>query len=408
MNGGAGEATGVKVDDPFAELRGFCDGVPAPDKDEFAMRRAQVVQAMIAAKVDAVVVEAGVQMRYLTGVGWGLSERPLLYILDARGRGRWVGPSFERGTLGERLAAQGQDEGTTLDTWDEHESPYALVAKSAGLAGGRKRVALDPAMRGFVADGLRSAIGSKGVGIEPAIVDAVRMVKSPKELARLRRANEATKAALRVAARLIEPGMTEADARPIIHDAQVAAGLSQVWVLALFGPNAAFPHGTSTAHQLAEGEFALVDTGGSLHGYQSDITRTWAYGQVPDPARRAWDAVLAAQRESLETMRPGSQCGQVDAKAREVIAKAGFGQGYANFTHRLGHGIGLQGHEAPYLRMNNERVLRPGMTMSNEPGIYVPGAFGVRIEDIVAITDEGFEVFGPRPTSLEQPFGAAT
>ena len=122
--------------------------------------------------------------------------------------------------------------------------------------------------------------------------------------------------------------------------------------------------------------------------------------------RRAWDATLAAQTAALAVIRPGARCHDVDAAARDVIAKAGFGAGFERFTHRLGHGIGLAVHEAPYLRPGNERVLAPRMTMSNEPGIYAPGSFGVRIEDIVAVTGDGVEVFGPRAASLDQPFGA--
>ncbi|MGB1015511.1 MAG: M24 family metallopeptidase, partial [Nannocystaceae bacterium] len=140
-------------------------------------------------------------------------------------------------------------------------------------------------------------------------------------------------------------------------------------------------------------------------GYRSDITRTWAIGSIPDNLRTAWETVLTAQTAALAKIRPGASCAEVDGAARQVITQAGYGTGFEQFTHRLGHGIGLQVHERPYLRPANPRVLKPGMTMSNEPGIYVPGAFGVRIEDIVAVTADGVEVFGPRATSLEAPFG---
>ena len=187
--------------------------------------------------------------------------------------------------------------------------------------------------------------------------------------------------------------------------AQARGGLSDVWVLALFGPNAAFPHGTARDRALQEGDLVLVDTGGSLHGYRSDITRTWALGTPPVAARRAWDVVAAAQRAGLAAIRPGVACADGDAAARAVNEAAGFGSGYQRFTHRLGHGIGLEVHEHPYLVPGSTRILEPGMTMSDEPGIYEPGAFGVRIEDIVAVTDDGCEVFGPQVESLARPFG---
>jgi Xaa-Pro dipeptidase len=171
-----------------------------------------------------------------------------------------------------------------------------------------------------------------------------------------------------------------------------------VWALVLFGENAAFAHGTGKERTLAKGDMVLIDTGGSLHGYCSDITRTWACGSASDEARRAWDTVLAAQAAAFEQLRPGVACEAVDAAARKVITDAGYGEGYTSFWHRLGHGIGLQGHEHPYLVPGNARLLRPGMTMSNEPGIYVRGAFGVRIEDIIAITEDGHRVFGEKAT----------
>ena len=178
--------------------------------------------------------------------------------------------------------------------------------------------------------------------------------------------------------------------------AQKAAGLTDVWVLALFGPAASFPHGTHEDRALRPGDVVLVDTGGSLHGYRSDITRTWVLGEPSRDVLRAWDTVAAAQAAALAKMAPGVACAEVDAAARAVIAQAGYGtaHGYEAFTHRLGHGIGLQVHEPPYLVTDNDLRLQPGMTMSNEPGIYLPGRFGIRIEDIVAITSSGAEVFG--------------
>lgn len=399
---------GVVDDDPFVGLRGFCDGVEPPKASEFAERRAALQATLSAGGYAGLVLEAGTDLEYLTGLRWGRSERPLLWWLPAQGDARWVGPAFEAGTLEERCASVGiGGSDFKLTPWEEDVSPYAVMAELAGTSS-VGRVALGPDMRSFILEGLRAEWrgkkGAREVEAATELVSDARMVKSPAELRRLRRANEATKAALASVSRLIVPGMTEADARPLIRAAQEAAGLQNIWVLALFGPNAAFPHGTSEPHTLADGDLVLVDTGGSLHGYQSDITRTWGVGRVGDEARKAWDAVLAAQTAALAAIRPGAKAGEADALARAELARRGYDPGYGSMTHRLGHGIGLEGHEAPYLRKDNARALTRGMTMSNEPGIYVRGRFGVRIEDIVAVTDAEPEVFGSRPSSLESPF----
>jgi Xaa-Pro dipeptidase len=202
--------------------------------------------------------------------------------------------------------------------------------------------------------------------------------------------------------------MREAEFAELVRAAQRAAGLEGVWVLALFGPNAAYPHGTPEGRGLVEGDLLLVDTGGFLHGYASDITRTWAFPDataIDDERRRAWQAVHDAQSAALEQIRPGVRCAEVDAAARRVIAAAGFDPDYGVFTHRLGHGIGMEVHEAPYLVRGAEHRLEPGNTMSNEPGIYLPGGFGIRLEDIVAVGEGEAEVFGPRAASLDAPFG---
>lgn len=385
-------------DDPWAALAGFCDGIAAPDADERAGHRERLVRALHDAGHAALVAEPGATMLHLTGIQWGRSERPFLMVLPRTGEPWWVVPAFEERTAREQLGD------AVVRTWQEHESPYAIAA--AGLAAGT--VAVEPQLRHFVVEGLRAALGAGRVVDGAAVVEATRMRKQPAELVRLRRANEATKAALRlVATTAMREGMRQSELAEHVRMAQERAGLSDVWVLALFGPNAAFPHGTASDRALQEGDLVLVDTGGSLHGHRSDITRTWALGTPPATARRAWEAVAAAQRAALAVLAPGVACGDVDRAARAAIEAAGFGSGYQRFTHRLGHGIGLEVHEHPYLVPGSSRILAPGMTMSVEPGIYEPSAFGVRVEDIVAVTDDGCEVFGPRVESLAQPFGPA-
>lgn len=375
----------VSAADPYAAMRGLTGGAaPLGPADH----RGHLERAQDLVKKNghaALVVEAGYTLFHLTGVRWWPSERPFLLVLRPDGPPRYIVPAFERTRALERAGADAE-----LLPWQEDEDPYLLIAKAAGPG----TLAVDEEMRHFVVEGLRSA--GREVVSGGDLVRDVRMIKTTKELALLESANLATKAALELARKRTAPGMKESELRKIVTEAQEAAGLGQTWALVLFGPNAAFPHGTGKERTLQDGDLVLIDTGGSLHGYRSDITRTWACGTASDEARRAWDTVLAAQSAALEVLRPGVKCGAVDAAARKVISDAGYGAGYEKFWHRLGHGIGLQVHEHPYLVNKNDLVLRPGMTMSNEPGVYVPGKFGVRIEDIVAVTEDGNHVFGER------------
>ena len=393
----------VVADERWSSLAGFCEGIAGPDEAERRSQRARMAEALAAAGQRALVVEPGPTMQFLAGVRWGRSERPFLLVLPREGEHFWVVPAFEERRAREQLGD------ADVSAWQEHESPYDIVAKrlGAGKGGAGAPVAVEPQMRGFLVEGLRRAMGKTKVVDGAGVVHGVRMRKQPAELERLRRANEATKAALRLVASEVSGGIRQSELAQLIRDAQGRAGLGDVWVLALFGPNAAFPHGTAEDRALTDGDVVLVDTGGSLHGYRSDITRTWVFGTPSDEVRTAWATVAEAQRRALAQIKPGVQCGQVDAQARAVIEAAGFGRGYERFTHRLGHGIGLEVHEPPYLVQASTQVLEPGMTMSNEPGIYVPGQFGIRIEDIIAVTETGAEVFGPMVTSIDEPFGPA-
>lgn len=346
-------------------------------------------------------LESGSSLLYFTGIRWGLSERPLLYLLPARGAPTLIAAAFEDNSLRERT---GDDIARLL--WQEHESPYlqlAAAARMAGIARGGK-LGIDPWARQFIVDGARAACDAE---IAPAteVLRGCRMFKSAHELALLRRATEATKAALKAVSAHVSEGMFETELAALVHEAQAAAGLSDTWALVLFGANASFPHGSPGEKRLARGELVLIDAGGALHSYQSDVTRTWPFGPVSSFQARAWEAVLAAQTAALAEIRPGRPCRAADAAARDAIAAAGYGDGYARFTHRLGHGIGLMTHEEPYLVGGNDEPLQPTMTMSNEPGLYIPGALGIRLEDIVAVTDDAPEIFGPRAGSIEAPFG---
>ena len=378
----------------FPTLAGFCDGMAPLGPQAYAAHVAKIQAGLAAEGLEALIVEPGPTMFYLSGVRWGLSERAFLIVVPTTGEPWWVCPAFEADRARQRVGATAD-----LRLWHEHDSPYELVA--AGLPAGP--VAVDPGIRHFLYAGLAEAIAPREVVTGRRVVLNARIVKDRDELALLERANLATKAALTAVAPMTRIGMRESELKGLLKQAQSAAGLTDIWALVLFGPNAAFPHGSGQERTLAPGDMVLVDTGGKLHGYCSDITRTWSVGPVSDEARRNFDVVLQAQRAAFDRLGPGVPCREVDAAARQVMSKAGFGTDYAAFVHRLGHGIGLQGHEDPYLVRGNDLVLAPGMTMSNEPGIYLPGKMGIRIEDIVAITDGGYKVFGPRVPSFDAP-----
>lgn len=379
--------------DDFPALVGRCDGAEPIAAAEYEARQERARARCRDRGLGGILCEAGASLRYFTGVRWGLSERPLLWALPVAGDPFFVGPAFEARTVGEQLGG-----GAAYLPWEEHESAFAIAGARLRERGVR-RFAVDPEARLFLLEGLRAA-ASPGVAfeIDDGVIAGLRSRKSPAELALLRRANEATKAALAAVLDRVRVGASEPEIAATVHAALAAAGLGETWALVLAGPNASFPHGTREARTLADGDVLLIDAGGSLHGYRSDISRSALVGEVAPAHLRIWEVVREAQAAALALLRPGVIVSDVDAAARAVIDGAGFGPAYHRFTHRLGHGIGLQVHEAPYLVMGARTLLEPGMVMSVEPGIYVPGEVGVRIEDIVAITDDGVEVFGERVT----------
>jgi Xaa-Pro dipeptidase len=379
----------------FHSVADLAAGALPPGKDEYAEHLARVQKGLSSAGIDALLVEPGRTMMYLTGVSWSLSERLFFLIVPARGSLRWIAPAFEEARARERAGQAAE-----IELWQEDEDPFQLLSR---VLPGSGPVAVEPAMRELFASSARQVLAPRSVVSGLEVVRSARMVKTERELALLEQANVITKRCLSLVATMVREGMTEAELRALMVGAQTAAGLRAPWALVLFGPNASFPHGTGQGRRLRPGELILIDTGGELHGYQSDISRTFGFGRVSDEGRRVFDTVLAAQRAAFQHLRPGVACERADHAARAVIEAAGFGAGYRSFTHRLGHGIGLEAHEEPYLVKGNRLELRAGMTMSNEPGIYLPGKLGVRIEDIVAISAEGYRLFGPGVESFERP-----
>jgi Xaa-Pro dipeptidase len=365
-------------------------------------RLARLSSLLSEAGIDALLIEPGATSSYLSDVGWGRSERLFALVVLADASVFWIVPAFEAPRAERRIAAAGGPEGE-LVRWDEHEYAYAPLA-AALRARGVTRLAIEPEARAFVAERTAEAFGREGVVSGQALVRALRGTKDARELELLRGASELTQRAIQAVAERLRPGLDDQALGRWITHAQQRLGLRGTWVLPLIGPTAAFPHGEPEGRRLEPGDGILVDTGGSLHGYQSDTTRSWSFGAAREAEfERAWHAVRNAQRAAFERMAPGVPCRAIDAAARAAIEAAGYPGGYTVFAHRLGHGIGLQGHEEPYFDGGNELALAPGMTFSNEPGIYLPGRLGVRLEDIVAITTGGADHFGEWQESPARP-----
>ncbi|MCB1033010.1 MAG: M24 family metallopeptidase [Acidobacteria bacterium] len=379
-------------------LRNRVEDIGGPNKADYEARIEKARRAVVDHGFDALFVEAGTSLSYFSGVSWWPSERVFGLLIPRKGEIAYVSPAFEEGRARERITV-----GTDVRTWQEDESPYAQVhgiLKERGLT--TSRLAVDPEARLFVFDGLANELSATRVLEGSGVINACRGRKDEKELALMRRANEITQAAIFHAASRLEEGMTQRQLAQAVQDAHVAQGAEPGWALVLFGPNAAYPHGTDASYTLKKGDLVLMDCGTEVHGYQSDITRTYCFGKAPtDRQLQVWEVVRQAQEAAFRRIRPGVHAGEIDRTARAVIEKAGFGSGYSAFTHRLGHGIGMEGHEWPYLVRGNPLPLAPGMTFSNEPGIYLVGDIGVRIEDILCVTNEGCQYLSEPVTELQ-------
>lgn len=395
-----------ELDELFADLTDQRHRVEPISSAERAARRARLARLLAERALDALLVEPDSTLEYLAGVHWSRSERLFGLVVLADGSWFWICPSFEEPKA--RLQVDAADgPGGDLVTWDEHE--YAFRPLAAALAErGAARVAVDPMGRAFVLDELRRARGDAPTVSGAAVVKELRGRKDAHELAILRHANELTQRAIAATAERLEPGMTGRAIGEMVTHAQARLGFENLWVLPLIGPAAAYPHGEHDTIPVATGDVVLVDTGGSFHGYESDITRTWVQGGKPSAeVAKVWNTVRDAQQRAFDAMMPGVRAGDVDRVARRVIEDAGYGRGYEHFSHRLGHGIGMEGHEEPYLDGGNDLALAPGMTFSDEPGIYLYGEFGVRLEDIVVVTEDGADHFGDWQRSPMAPAGPA-
>jgi len=401
----AQESVGHGMPKAFDGLQPLGSRVHLITQDEFASRRehARMLMASSDPALDALYVTAGSSsLYYFTGVHWGLSERLMAVLLLRSGDPVVICPAFEAGRLQELVKFPAD-----FRTWEEDESPYALAAKALADRGLRTgRVGIEERVPFVFSDGLRSAGASYEYAPASPVTIGCRGQKSPAELELMRLACGATVDCFRAVFASLREGMSEKDVNGLVRGGFQRMGL-EGGALVLFGQWAALPHGTTTPQKLREGDVVLIDGGTQLESYASDVSRTTVLGMPADKHRRAFDTVHRAQEAALEAARAGRLSGSVDDAARAVVAGAGYPGGYKVFTHRLGHGIGLDGHEHPYLVKGSRTVLAPSMTFSNEPGIYLRGEFGLRLEDDMVITPDGpAQLLTPSlSVSLEKPCG---
>ena len=400
---GAAPAAGPSGPAVPQELRNLVTGIEPLTAEDYAARQEKARRLLSANRLDAVFIGGGTNLLYFTKVGWWLSERVFGVVLSLKKDPVWVCPAFEAPRAKELVPA-----GQEIRTWEEHEDPYALIGgvlRDIGASTGRLGTA--PDLRAFEVHGLRRTLAGAQVVDGAPVTEGCRGTKTAKEIAYLDLANRITKLAYREGFKSIREGMATRDLAGAIAAATQKLGSSGGGG-PQFGPNTAFPHGSQVPRTLQAGDAIIVDGGCSVEGYRSDITRTVVCGRPGDKQRRVWDVVRKAQAAALKAARPGATCESVDAAARKVVDDAGFGPGYKHFAHRLGHGIGMEGHEYPYLVKGNTLKLEPGMTFSNEPGIYIYGEFGIRIEDCMVVTETGARHLGGlEAVSIEEPIGPA-
>ena len=390
-----------KLPAAFDKLKPVHDRVRPITAEEFQGRIQHAQRLMAEAKPEfaALYLTPGTGLYYYTGIRWGLSERLLALVIPRRGEPMLVCPAFEEGRLRELQLWP-----IEVRAWQEDEDPSKVAAKWFAERGIRTgRVGIEETTRFTFYDALRRAAPPLELASGDPITIGCRARKSGHELELMRLACEATCEVYRALFASLREGMSQRDIGALVSQGFQRLGLSG-GALVLLGKWAALPHGTMQPQRLVEGEVVLVDGGTSVEGYASDVTRCTVLGKTPDKLKRAFDVVRRAQEAALQAARRGQLAGSVDDAARAVITAAGYGTDYKLFTHRVGHGIGLDGHEHPYLVRGSKTLLEPGMTFSNEPGIYVRDEFGLRLEDDMVIAEDGpARLLTPGSPSLEQP-----
>ncbi|MCT7940502.1 M24 family metallopeptidase [Shewanella holmiensis] len=397
---------GVSPQQALDGLNNMTQDVAPIALSEFEARIAKAQLIMQQQGIDAVYLNAGTNLYYFTGTRWYASERLVGAILPATGKVQYIAPAFELDTLQGFMVVKGE-----VNTWHEDESPYVLVATRLNQMGfdiTRAKLAIDESTSYFISNGIAKAAPQLTLVDAKTVTAGCRMIKSSTELALIQQAMNMTLEVHKAAASILHEGITTDEVAAFIDAAhrKVGASRGSYFCIVLFGEDTAYPHGVKSPKALSKNDTVLIDTGCQLEGYNSDITRTYVFGEPSARQRELWQLEQQAQLAAFNIAKVDLPCGDVDTAARQVLEKAGFGPGYAvpGLPHRTGHGIGLDIHEWPYLVKSDRTPLAAGMCFSNEPMLCVPGEFGIRHEDHFYMTADGAKWFTLPAKSIDDPF----
>lgn len=372
-------------------------------KNERLTRIKKAQMLMVKHNVEAIILEPGSAMDYFTGIQWWRSERLTCVIIPKEGEIGIVTPYFEEPSIREKMQL-----GKDVRTWHEHENPFNCVVNfliDKGITKGR--IGFESTVRYFVHSGILTANANLSIVPADPITLGCRMYKSATEIALMRKANEVTLMAYQAVWKNLDKGMSSTDVTNLMNQAQTELGGQGIWNMALLNESSAYPHGTDKPQIINEGSIVLMDCGCQVQGYQSDISRTFVFGEANKKQKEIWNTVRKGQEVAFETAQIGMKAGKVDDAVRAYYETLGFGPGYKTpgLSHRTGHGIGMDGHESANFVHGEKTKLAAGMCFSNEPGIYLFDEFGVRLEDCIYMNKEGPQWFTVPPTSLDNPIG---
>jgi Xaa-Pro dipeptidase len=394
----------LRAEEPdVSELRDITTGAVPIGRKERLARIARAQALMKAAGIGAVLIEPGSSLIYFTGVRWGRSERLTCVVIPVEGEPCIVTPFFEEPSVRESLGIPAE-----VRVWQEDEDPLKVVA---GFLSDRrlaaKPVGIEETNRYFIVDGLQKALPAARIVSANPVVRGCRMIKTAPEIALMQLATDVTIAAYRWTWPRIREGMSNADIGALMAAATRKLGGSVEFNLILLGEAAAYPHGTRKPQRVTPGEVVLMDCGCTVQGYQSDVSRSFVFGKANAEQRKVWDQVARGQQIALETARLGTPAGAVDDAVRRYYTSLGYGPDYKlpGLSHRTGHGIGMDGHEPVNLVRGEKTPLVAGMCFSNEPGLYIPGSFGIRLEDCFHMTESGPKWFSTPPSTIDRPLG---
>ena len=382
-------------------LSNMTDMIQPISEGEFR-QRLEALQAKIKESgAAAAYLHAGTNLYYFTGLRWSPSERMVAAIVPAEGEICYVAPKFELDTLRDYWQMPAE-----IHAWEEHESPYEVVSQIMASLG--NKLLIDEVTPYFIVNGIQTANPKLTLGHAQPLTQDLRSRKSPAEIAIIKRAHEMTLAVHQAAASMLKPGITTGEVVEFIDQAhQVGAPAGSFFCIVLFGVATSFPHGVKDPQTLKADDWVLIDTGCLVEGYNSDITRSFAFGNYTDRQKEIWDIEKAAQLAAFDAAKLGQSCEVCDNAARQAIQAAGYGPDYQlpGLPHRTGHGCGLDIHEGPNLVRGELTPMVEGMVFSNEPMMVVPDEFGVRLEDHFWMSKDGPQWFTEPSDSIDNPFG---